>query len=604
MKLINKIFSKLVIAFAMLIAVSGCNKILEEEPFTVFTVEYLKTPQGIQDAVNAAYSSLRYHYGPLGACLVNDGGTDEWTYGDQPRIGNGADMLQLTSYKITSANGAVGNPWFNTFPWINLCNAIVAFAPDISMSENAKKVILGEARFIRALNYMILVHQFGGVPLDLGSGVLKFNQKPFTGFNRENPTQLLVDNYQSIIDDLMFASQNLPVQRPATAFKLSQAAAKHLLAKAYLHRGYSSAAQGSDFQNAYTTAIDLINNKATYGLDLLPNFRDVHKEGNDYNKEIIFSVERIPLNSSANELQNPDGFEDKANMAVNIFNCDYTQPNFPNTNFKCVPNRVFAYGRPLRQFSPTKWTTEICFADKVNDSRYHSTFRTVWQAATLDAPGSAGYNTYVNNLASIGLTIGDTAIYLADTDAQAVAKKAEGKKYFILGPSERYTNQLFTWNVYPTLQKHHQANRAGFNNTSGRPYMVARFAETYLIAAEAAMKLGNNTEAANLINVLKLRAVYRPGLSSGDITARYDNIKVAAGNITLDFILDERTRELCGEGHRWVDLAIRNKLMDRLPGKNPDVTDLKEFHRLRPIPQGQLDAISTPNPNQFQNPGY
>jgi hypothetical protein len=85
-----------------------------------------------------------------------------------------------------------------------------------------------------------LVQQFGAVPLDLGSGDMAFNQLPFQGFNRLVP-DLLKKNYQLIIDDLTYASQNLPTAKAQMAgYYIYKAAAYHFLAKAYLFRGYSN----------------------------------------------------------------------------------------------------------------------------------------------------------------------------------------------------------------------------------------------------------------------------------------------------------------------------------------------------------------------------
>lgn len=608
MKSINKFLIKSTLILATVFIAPSCDDVLDENPYTVFTTAYFQTPQGLQDAINAVYSGFRFNYGPIGALLLNDAGTDEWTYGDQPRIGNGNDMLQLTTYQITNSNGAILTPWNRSFQWINLCNAVIEFAPGVDMPANAKTVILGEAHYLRAHLYMTLVQQFGATPLDLGSGDLKFNQVPSTAFNRANTAEgraeQLAGNYTAIIDDLIQARQNLPVQRPVNAFKLSQSAAIHLLAKAYLHRAYSSAQQASDFQSAYTTAMELINNQAQYGVQLLQDYAEIHREGNDYNAEAMFSVERIPLNNLANENPQPGSdFANKVNIANNLYNCDYTQPRFPGTSIACIPNRVLAYGRPLRQFAPTRWLTDVLFADKTNDSRFDGTFRTVWYAATLEEQGTAGYDTYVANLATLGLAIGDTAIFLAPNDALATQLKST-KKYFVIGPSERYTNQNFTYNLYPNLKKHDAVNRANFNDTSGRPYMVSRLGETYLIAAEAALQSGQVGNAVPLINALRDRAAFRSNLSNAEIAIRRAALQVTAGDIDLDFILDERSRELCGEGHRWIDLAIRGKLVDRASAHNPDAGNVQEFHRLRPIPQTQLNAISNANPEQYQNPGY
>lgn len=608
MKDINKRISGWAFFIAMIAFAPGCNDILEENPYTTFTTDYFKTRQGIQDGINAVYAGLRYNFGPNGALAIVNVGTDEWTYGDQPRTGQDNDVLGLGQYNITTTQGSILTPWNRSFQWINSCNAVIQFAPDVAMPDAAKQQILGEAHYLRALLYLNLVQHFGAVPLNLGSGDLTFNTTPSTSFYRGSTpaarNEQLAQNYQAIIDDLVFATENLKQLRDANNFILSKAAAYHLLAKAYLQKGYSTAAESTDFSNAYDAAMELINNQAAYGVELLPNYADIFKEGNDYNKEILFSVERMPLNNVANEVPQPGSdFSNKVNIANNMFNCDYTQPQFPNAAFACIPNRVMEYGRPLRRYAPTKWLIETAFYDKVNDSRWNNSFRTVWYAATLDEPGSAGYTTYENNLAGIGLAVGDTAIYLAPTDAIATALKAT-KEYRVFGPSELYTNQNTTWNIYPNLTKFVSTERGNFNDVSGRPYPVSRLGEVYLLAAEAAMQAVSTTEAARLINILRERAAYRPGLSTAEITARYEAIEVSAGDINLDFILDERTREMAGEGTRWPDLAVRGKLIERAQAHNPDVVSLQAHHVLRPIPQSQLDAISNTNPQDYQNPGY
>ena len=145
------------------------------------------------------------------------------------------------------------------------------------------------------------------------------------------------------------------------------------------------------------------------------------------------------------------------------------------------------------------------------------------------------------------------------------------------------------------------------NNPCSRPFPVAKLSETYLMAAEAALTLNNKAQAMDLINVLKLRAAFRPGLPAIEVTNRYNVIKLTDPNqVTLDFILDERTRELCGESTRWPDLAARGKLIERVKLYNTDgaanVTTNK--HELRPIPRDQLDRITDPDKAKYQNPGF
>ena len=81
-------------------------------------------------------------------------------------------------------------------------------------------------------------------------------------------------------------------------------------------------------------------------------------------------------------------------------------------------------------------------------------------------------------------------------------------------------------------------------------------------------------------------------------------MKVTPAQVTLDFILDERAREFAGEQIRWFDLKRTGKLVERVKAHNPDIaTYIQDYHRVRPIPQAQLDAIT--NKDEFtQNEGY
>ena len=81
-------------------------------------------------------------------------------------------------------------------------------------------------------------------------------------------------------------------------------------------------------------------------------------------------------------------------------------------------------------------------------------------------------------------------------------------------------------------------------------------------------------------------------------------MQILPAQVTLDFILDERARELAGEQLRWFDLKRTNKLVERVKALNPDGAQfIQSYHVLRPIPQTQIDAVN--NKDEFkQNPGY
>jgi hypothetical protein len=162
------------------------------------------------------------------------------------------------------------------------------------------------------------------------------------------------------------------------------------------------------------------------------------------------------------------------------------------------------------------------------------------------------------------------------------------------------------------------------NGGSPRPWNIAKFSELYLIAAEAAVKLGKNDDAKKLVNVLRARAG-KQNFSQNDnvkLDQPIDNsaamLAATPETITIDYILDERSREFWGEGYRWFDLVRTQKWAERagtyrIAGSNPTDKDLQTFRRdipvgyyLRPIPQGQLDGMEMDDEAKkaYQNPAY
>ena len=113
-------------------------------------------------------------------------------------------------------------------------------------------------------------------------------------------------------------------------------------------------------------------------------------------------------------------------------------------------------------------------------------------------------------------------------------------------------------------------------------------AETYLLLAEASINLGDTQTAADAINVVRERS----GAS-----------KINAGQATIDFLLDERIRELVGEELRRFTLVRTGKLLERTKKYNTvSGPKMDEHHALWPIPQSIID--SNTGAEYPQNPGY
>jgi hypothetical protein len=227
-----------------------------------------------------------------------------------------------------------------------------------------------------------------------------------------------------------------------------------------------------------------------------------------------------------------------------------------------------------------------------------------------------------NNAASSGVVTGDTAYFLAPDKPYADSLRALGtKKYKIIDPTQFYLVYRPGIQLYPALKKYDDNRRAVPNDASGRPFVVSKLSEVYLEAAEAAILDGRPADALPLVLALRKRAAYRVGLSSA-LLAQRENVMTnkntgtpnqpvlsafTAADMTVDFIMTERSRELCGESLRWPDLACRNLLVEYVKTRGRNLVaapNVKSFHVLRPIPQSQLDKSIISNPASYQNPGY
>ncbi|HWI93065.1 MAG TPA: RagB/SusD family nutrient uptake outer membrane protein [Flavisolibacter sp.] len=567
---------KLLLILLLFATAFSCTKKLNEEPRSTLTPDALNTAQGVQMALDAAYAGTRLFWGNQDFFTVTVIGTDEYQRGV-----DGNNDINVYNSSYTPSHGTVNANWRNAYTFINTANAVIDNAPKTDLSEANKNRMIAEAKFLRANFYFILVQFFGDVTLNE-----HFQSEATTSASRTPVAQV----YDFIIKDLKDAIAYLPAGPKSTGVlpgKANAAVAKHVLAKVYLARAGSSAKKASDYQDAYDAAMDIINNRAALQLSLLPDFGKVFLEGNEDNSEVLWTVQH-----TSNIAYNGPN-----NSGVSNFSADNVLNHMWVGQYEKRPGMVrdVFYGRPYIRCIPTRWLVDTAFKERVHDSRYAKTFQTVWYA---NNPNPAGYPVWPNPLPAgapadavsggAKFKFGDTAIYMpgADvTDAKIAASR------YLLIPPRKYDNTLS-----PTMTKFFDTKRADLNSPSIRPVIVYRLAETYLIAAEAAYFLGKLPEAVALINTIRERAATTPA----DVTA----MDITTANLSLDFILDERSRELTGENMRWLDLARTNKLLERVRLHNKEsAANIQTKHMLRPIPQSQIDAVTT-GPAYPQNPGW
>ncbi|AKD02266.1 RagB/SusD family nutrient uptake outer membrane protein [Pontibacter korlensis] len=635
-------------ALVMSLFLGSCEDILEEQPRSIYEPGFFRTEKGVYGGLTSMYAHLRYIYGQAYYYNATQTGTDEVTYA-QSADQNFLVMDLSGQGEINSSSSRADVLWGAAFPNINTASGIIENAAEVGTIPDA---LIAEARFFRAFDYFLLVQTFGGVPLDLGAGELKFNTNPVRFSVRNTVPEVYT---KAIFPDLLTAVEQLP-DNPRVTGGATKTLARLYLAKAYLTYGWwlenpnniptypetprvdpdGHEAQWY-FQQAYDVATTAINNPGPFGLQ--ETFYDVNLGSNDRNSEILLYADHTETsefyNGASLTWSNGNAPENFAGwmMTWNYTNIrSATDPNWSNVISSVQREAEQHLGRPWTRMAPTIGVITNTFADKTNDSRYDGTFTTVYRG---NWPKGGVNADVVYNANSLPVRPGEPILtFLDEQPATPVnypngpgksnigAGELPGRSDFVIAP--RGISRI----VYPGLWKlgpHRTDNGDGLgqpNAASTRPFNIAKFSELYFIAAEAAVK-GANTQggqsARELINVIRERAGKWRWDNNGNTAKVEDRSEemVAATPATIDinYILAERSREYYGEGYRWFDLVRTQKWAElastyEIAGMaygdhTPQTVQrtIEPHHYLRPIPIGQLDAMEGDVSN-YQNPGY
>ncbi|MBC7408447.1 MAG: RagB/SusD family nutrient uptake outer membrane protein [Arcicella sp.] len=554
MKNIHKKSLKIFSLVAFMMVGQSCQDVLKETVISNIGNNYINTAKGFEDAVKAAYSSLRNYYGTQQGLTVTEYGTDLYATGAD----GGYKGFHFYDAQLQPTVDYLAIIWDETYRGINTCNAVIERAPKVTgVTDAVKKQRIAEVKFLRAHYYFLLFQQFGGVDLRLTETLT-----PTKVTSRASDA----DMYKAIIADLEAALPDLDNKIRATEYgRATKAAAEHLLSKVYLTKGNSSVKATDDYAKAESYAASVIKN---YGFKLLPDFASVFAQGaGEINDEVIFAVQYTsdPLtDGGGNNLHLLFGmqYDVQAGMVRDIVN-----------------------GRPFKRLRPTKYCLETVFADRVNDSRYKATFKDTWLS---NNPGTFT-NVFDNSKKSVTFKSGDTTIFIPGYE-MSLADRAK-KPYQVLVPS------LYNEALFPTLQKFLDPLRPDRTYEAGsRDYLCFRLADTYLMIAEAQLLQGKTKDATESINMVRRRAAF-----AGKSTA----MEITQAQMNMEMIFEERGRELAGEQTRWMDLKRWGNLVDRVQKYNPQAApNVKVIHLVRPIPQTQIDRTEGGTSAFPQNPGY
>lgn len=619
----KKVLNIKIVVLLMAAFVTSCS-LDEYNPSTIGLETSYNDREGYQGLINSCYVDLYFLYGKMDGIAPMEMGTDLWTNVS----GNQAEYILYDENLNTSTN-TLNTLWQSLYSTINLCNTAIYYADNVEgVAEEDLSEKVAEAYFLRAWSNFHLVEQFGNVVLTKESMIQ-------TG-SVTNPKRSSEESfYDLIFSDLEFACEHLPSVQ-ADRGRASKKAAYGLLAKAALQRTRLGETE-KYAKIALEAAEELINNQVSYNCALY--LSDATQSGfaklwdgenNKSNSEFLF------LQAIDNEgALNPEGWN--RGRTRQYYQTDTRTVGGP---WGTIEKSVVLGRANSRYFKPTKYLLTKVFEPSENtpDTRFENSFFYKYYSmneATISAEMASQFN---KDASLVGHTILSSAALGSESDVKAAnfyagigwkdKAKFEGFRntednkslsiytpnwtispstkslmpYLVNDPSDmfdangNYVEDVSRKEIYPSLSKFSNLKYAYTEQYHMGDFPMLRLGDIYLVAAEAALLAeSNQAKAAGYLNQIRKRAA---------LTSRESEMVVDASEVTVDFILEERARELVGEQLRWYDLKRTGKLTNNyLTARNPSASQFNDSkHTKRPIPLKFLNSIS--NADEFGTNGY
>ena len=696
-----------------LLGTTSCgDDFLKEDAGHKVTDALLEDETGALKMAAGLYGNIRWHFGYEWAYGITLYGCDEFT--------NGADLTsepwntydsRLNPLDCTPALGAankncpaVSALWDEMYYGIATANLVISKAVNVA-NEDSRNKALGEAYFLRGYNYYRLFCQYGGVVLQL---------EPSNGEIKKDYTRASEDETLSqVISDLEQAYQMLPKDKWRGNGTWTKYTAAHFLAKALLYRQSERCASWAskyDKNSDLSRVISLCDEVIT-ACPLAADYWDLYAKwtGVDCKNEGLSEILMAAEHNEDSSTQGRFG-----NRTYNYFD-----PQFSNFSGGWVQRGQYIGGMDFQRCRPTEYTYSVF--DNVNDARMWKTFKTVYglnhaaktaeaiveengiKASQVPGIGDEGIIFILNKKDDHRFDGEPYGTFGRGGVAHSFVNPRTGKwvpnafPAFMKGEYVMYnygvSGNTATSNVFCGINKTADGSRTAEKGDAHRDVIMARTGETYLVKAEAQVRLGNYQAALETVNVLRARGQWKQGedrsyytdgsmaflkadggdkdnstatatsvkknkdfagkvlnnteayyasmthkntyyLSTGieettdasdlqikstaQLPAEDEEVLKAIGasgeyERMLNFIFNERTRELLGEWNRWDELARTGLLVKRAKAFNPEAApNIQDRHNYRPIPQKFIDTLQNPDGTNlsdaekkaWQNPGY
>ena len=610
MKLFNKNFVGALLLGACSLGFTSCD-LDEYNPSNEGADAVFATEQGMEGLVNQLYYNYKWKYfGREDPVLYFEGAGDIWAnVPEKNEYG-----MQLTRFvNLQGDRGQVKGAWERNYDNVNLANSVLQYLPTTKgLTDEVRNDFEGEARFTRAFAYWWLVEWFGDIEMRT------------TGTDEPNFTAVRTDRKviydEIIIPDAEKASQMLPVQPyKGNIGRATKKAAYALLARVCLARAQyenaGSAEQKAFYQKAYDAAKYVMDNKSALGIKLYATYDEIWQARNNKNNTEFLWVVSHSSDASLNpNPKNPNRLHlywaprltDRAGITTTGDSWDY-----PKESVLLMPTYYF-----LKLWQDWDIRYDVLFQEDFYENNRRGSY--TWEKGMAD-----NYNAVPELVGKVAENDEIVLRFTKNIVTTADKVEAANKAICLMGANDTYDIENVNaqggcrirsdiktkYEAFPRFMKYRiwdgDANgtillQAANGNVGFADAPVMRYAEMPLIAAEAKIALGDQAGAAQIINSeIRNARVVKPGHALSEA-------QVNASDMTVEWILEERARELCGEWLRWFDLKRTGNLVNYIRQHNPawdgnDVVD--EHNNLWPIPTTFLDKLQ--NAEEFgQNPGY
>lgn len=652
--------------FIILLGIS-CENFLEEESKIDKTEDLVyNSAEGIESLAAVCYGYSRGLWGKESMVALGELGTDLWNNAVDP---NTAEDFNTYINMGPEMRWNIDQALELFYSAINTTNLAIEYITETDyLSEDRKLHLECETRFLRAFYYWHVVETWGAMQLN------KEPIRTAGTISRRDSEQeiyeFMLEDVQYCIDNL--PNDEIPSSRvtwlAAKAFKARLAL---YYASDYYRNVVGVDYKGIDYYAiALQEAQDVIDAGGGFGKSLYSDYADVWDIGNSTtldNEEVIWAIDYYNVIGPSN-LENwiPTRANEDDDGEPALWNGLFTRnpsAGGGNTQHLWLTPRFYtqthAVGGPslanllhrvagvhdnytadsdsilvpvdvqywyviymgYGKFGPTRFVQNLF--DETVDERWDVTFHTAWYKHPDIVPKyyySAPEKCLYPNM-SVGTQTDTALFYSKHVLTQAQIDWAEGR-YKILDVTNTYEadgvtpkkgDESTSTHIFPHFAKFMNPESEielpapNFSDYySKRDFPILRLAEMYLIAAEAALATSGSAAAYPYIEIL---ADARSFSGNGaELLASYD--VTGAGDIDLDFILDERAREFIGENVRWLDLKRTLTLEDRVMQHNIEARPYFDptKHYLRPIPSIQIDASTNKSDivgeGFWQNPGY